>query len=50
MNLQLSQVVSDVTGETGQRISRATVAGERDPHRRAALRDYRCKKDKDEIA
>jgi hypothetical protein len=50
MNLQLSQVVSDVTGETGQRISRATVAGERDPHRWAALRDYRCKKDKDEIA
>jgi transposase len=50
MNLQLSQVLSDVTGETGQRIIRAIVAGERDPRRLAALRNYRCKKDKDEIA
>lgn len=32
MNLQLSQALSDVTGETGQRIIRAIVAGERDPH------------------
>ena len=50
MNIQLSQALSDVTGTTGQRIIRAIVAGERDPHTLAALRNYRCKKDADEIA
>lgn len=50
MNIQLSQALSDVTGETGQRILRAIVAGERDPHRPAARRNYRCKKDEAEIA
>ncbi len=49
MNLQLSQVLSDVTGETGQRILRAIVAGERDPRQLAALRNYRCQKDEGEI-
>jgi hypothetical protein len=29
---------------------RAIVAGERDPQRLAALRNYRCKKEADEIA
>ena len=50
MNVQLSQVLSDVMGETGQHILRAIVAGERDPHKLAALRDYRCKKDEEDIA
>jgi len=50
MNIQLSQALSDVTGETGQGIIRAIVGGERDPYKLAALRDYRCKKDEDEIA
>jgi transposase len=50
MNLQLSQALSDVTGDTGQRIIRAIVAGERDPRTLAAWRNYRCKKDEDEIA
>ena len=50
MNIQLSQALSDVTGVTGQCIIRAIVAGERDPRRLAALRNYRCKKDADEIA
>jgi transposase len=50
MNIQLSQALSDVTGATGQRLLRALVAGERDPHTLAALRNYRCKKDSDEIA
>lgn len=50
MNLQLKQALSDVTGETGQRILRAIVAGERDPRKLAALRNYRCHKDEDEIA
>jgi transposase len=49
-NIQLSQVLSDVTGTTGQRILRAIVAGERDPRTLAALRNYRCQKDVDEIA
>ena len=50
MNIQLSQALSDVTGTTGQRIIRAIVAGERNPQHLAALRNYRCKKDADEIA
>lgn len=50
MNLQLSQVLTDITGETGLRIIRAIVAGERDPYKLAAMRNYRCKKDESEIA
>jgi transposase len=50
MNIQLSQALSDVTGKTGQAIIRAIVAGERDPHKLAALRNYRCQKDEAEIA
>lgn len=43
MNVQLSQALSDVTGETGLAIIRAIVAGERDPHKLAAFRDRNCK-------
>jgi transposase len=43
MNLQLPLVVSDVAGVTGLRILRDIVGGERDPHRLAAHRDYRCR-------
>jgi transposase len=50
MNIQLAQVLSDVTGTTGQAIIRAIVAGERDPRRLAALRNYRCQKNAAEIA
>ena len=50
MNLQLPQVLSDVTGETGLKIIRAIVAGERDPHKLAALRNTRCHKGEAEIA
>lgn len=50
MNIQLSQALSDMTGITGQTIIRAIVGGERDPHKLAALRNYRCKKDEAEIA
>ncbi|HLO15560.1 MAG TPA: IS110 family transposase [Anaerolineales bacterium] len=50
MNIQLSQVLTDVTGDTGLRIIRAMVAGERDPYTLAAMRNYRCKKDEREIA
>ena len=50
MNIQLSQALSDLTGLTGQRIIRAIVAGERAPQQLATLRNYRCKKEADEIA
>jgi transposase len=50
MNIQLSQVLSDVTGMTGLAIMRAIVSGERDPYKLAAMRNYRCKKDEGEIA
>jgi transposase len=43
MNLQLHVVLDDITGATGMKIIRAVLAGERDPHRLAALRDGRCK-------
>ena len=49
MNVQLSQALSDVTGETGQAIIRAIVAGERDPQKLAELRNRQCKKSKEEI-
>jgi transposase len=50
MNLQLSQVLTDITGETGVHIIRAIVNGERDPNKLAAMRNHRCKKDENEIA
>jgi transposase len=37
MNIQLANVISDLSGWTGQRIVRAMLAGERDPHKLAAL-------------
>jgi transposase len=43
MNLQLHHVISDLTGQTGMRIVRALVAGERDPHVLAQHRDPRCR-------
>jgi len=42
MNLQLHQVVSDITGATGMSIIRAIVTGERDPNVLASHRDRRC--------
>lgn len=50
MNIQLSQVLSDVTGETGLAIVRAIVAGERDGVKLAQLRDHRCKSSQETIA
>lgn len=43
MNLQLSHVVSTITGVTGLKIIRAIVAGERDPSVLAEMRDVRCR-------
>ncbi len=49
MNVQLSQALSDVMGETGQCIIRAIVKGERSPQLLAAFRDPGCKKSEEEI-
>lgn len=43
MNVQLHNVISDLTGETGMLIIRAIVNGERDPKILASYRDRRCK-------
>lgn len=50
MNIQLANVISDVVGETGQKILRAIVAGERDGHALAALKNTRIRATSDEIA
>lgn len=43
MNIQLHNVLSDITGETGMRIIRAIVNGERCPKQLSSYRDRRCK-------
>jgi transposase len=50
MNLQLHNVISDITGVTGMRILRDIVAGVTDPMALAAHRDYRCRSSVEEIA
>ena len=45
MNIQLTEVLADVMGATGQAIIRAIVAGERDPQVLARLRHGRVKAD-----
>jgi transposase len=42
MNVQLTQVLKDITGVTGMAIIRAIMAGARDPVQLAQLRDPRC--------
>lgn len=49
MNIRLDQAVADPTGDTGLRIIRAIVAGERDPQKLAALRNSHCHKDEAEM-
>jgi transposase len=43
MNLQLHNVVTDITGATGMRIIKAILNGERNPDALAVMRDSRCK-------
>jgi transposase len=50
MNIQLANVLSDVSGMTGQAIVKAILAGERDPHQLAAFRNWRVKASEVEIA
>src|SRR5260221_5977793 len=50
MNVQLTQVLSDISGVTGLAIIRAIVAGERNPDQLAQLRHGRCRRSAAEIA
>ena len=50
MNVQLSNVLSDLSGVTGMRILRAIVGGERDGRRLAELRDARVQASQETIA
>lgn len=49
MNLQLDQVVSDLSGKTGMAILRAIVAGEHRAERLAQLRDGRLKHSQEDL-
>ena len=50
MNIQLANVISDVVGETGQKILRAIASGERDGMALAKLKNTRIHASEDEIA
>ena len=50
MNLLLTEVISDVVGETGQKIIRAILAGERDGQVLAKYRNHHIKASEEEIA
>jgi transposase len=50
MNIQLANVLSDISGMSGQAVIRAVLEGERDPHELAALCNWRVKASQEEIA
>jgi transposase len=50
MNIQLANVISDISGLSGQAIITAVLGGERDPYRLADLADYRIKASREEVA
>jgi transposase len=50
MNIQLANVLSDVSGMTGQAIIKAILAGERNPHKLAEFRDPWVKASEQQIA
>ena len=50
MNVQLANVISDVVGETGQKILRAIVAGERDCQILGLMKNARIHASVDEVA
>lgn len=50
MNIQLANVLSDISGVTGQAIIKAILDGERDPHKLAELRDPRVRASEEQIA
>src|SRR5712691_5686033 len=50
MNVQLANAISDIGGVSGQAILRSILAGERDAHKLARLRDRRIKASEEEVA
>jgi transposase len=50
MNVQLSNVISDIVGETGLHIVEAIIAGERDPEQLASLCSSRIKASRQTVA
>ena len=50
MNVQLGNVVSDLSGETGMAIVRAIAGGERNAEKLAKLRNYRLRASEQEVA
>lgn len=50
MNLRLDNVVSDITGQTGMRILKAVLGGERDVNKLGQMRDPHCKASAEVIA
>ena len=50
MNVRLDSVLADITGQTGMKILRAIVDGERDPQRLASFRHRQVKASADRIA
>lgn len=50
MNVQLANVISDVSGDTGLRIIDAILAGQRDPQQLAGLKDPRIRASTRELA
>jgi transposase len=50
MNVQLANVISDISGTTGQAIIRAILSGERDTGKLARLKNYRAHATEEEIA
>ena len=50
MNVRLDSVLTDITGQTGMKILRAIIDGERDPQRLASFRHRQVKASEDRIA
>ncbi len=50
MNVQLHNVIADITGKTGMQIVRDIARGATDPKALACHRDYRCRASAEEIA
>ena len=50
MNVQLANVLSDISGVSGQAIVGAILNGERDPYKLADLRDRRVRASREEVA
>jgi len=50
MNIQLTQVLSDIVGVTGMKIIRAIIAGEQSPQKLASYRNGQCKHSEEDIA